>query len=69
MKTEVGKIEVKRDVRRYAVLLAVAAACAGACAGEWAFANAKLSPDPATGREVDGRLEMSLPSKRACAWW
>ena len=69
MKTEVGKIEVKRDVRRYAVLLAVAAACAGACAGEWAFANAKLSPDPATGREVDGRLEMSLPSKRTCAWW
>ena len=41
----------------------------GACAGEWAFENAKLSPDKATGRAVDGRLEMSLPSKRACAWW
>ena len=51
------------------MMVVVAGLALGACAGEWAFENAKLSPDPATGREVDGQLEMSLPSKRACAWW
>ncbi len=70
VETEVNKIEVERNVRRCAALLVVTAGLAlGACAGEWAFENAKLSPDKATGREADGRLEMSLPSKRACAWW
>ena len=51
------------------LMVALVGIALGACAGEWAFENAKLSPDKATGREVDGRLEMSLPSKRACAWW
>ena len=50
-------------------MMAAAGIALGAAANEWAFENAKLSPDPATGRAVDGRLEISLPSKRACAWW
>ena len=58
-------------VQSIVACLAVGAAlfAGSASAGEWAFENAKLSPDKATGRAVDGRLEMSLPSKRACAWW
>ena len=44
------------------LMVALVGIALGACAGEWAFENAKLSPDKATGREVDGRLEMSLPS-------
>ena len=61
-----NKIKAKRSAWRYVALLVIAT---NVCAGEWVFENAKLSPDKATGREVDGRLEMSLPSKRACAWW
>ena len=51
------------------VMFAAAGITLGAVADEWAFENAQLSPDPATGRAADGRLEISLPSKRSCAWW
>ena len=38
--------------------------------GEWELQRAKLSPDPAAGRELDGgALELRIPSKRACGWW
>ena len=51
------------------LMVALVAAALAAVADEWAFATAPLAPDKATGRAVDGRLKMSLPSKRACAWW
>ncbi|MBQ6340648.1 MAG: carbon-nitrogen hydrolase family protein [Kiritimatiellae bacterium] len=51
------------------LMIALVGLALGAVADEWTFENAKLSPNPATGRAADGRLEISLPSKRACAWW
>ena len=38
-------------------------------ADDWTFFNARHSPDKALGRAVDGVLEISVPSKRSCAWW
>ena len=36
---------------------------------EWSFRSAPLAPDAASGRAEAGRLSISLPSPRACAWW
>ncbi|MGN0888362.1 MAG: carbon-nitrogen hydrolase family protein [Kiritimatiellia bacterium] len=36
----------------------------------WKLQSAKLSPDPATGRTLEGgTLELRIPSKRSCGWW
>jgi predicted amidohydrolase len=35
----------------------------------WSFHSAPLAPDAATGRAGAEGLSISLPSKRACAWW
>ena len=36
----------------------------------WDLQSAKLSPDPATGRTLEGgTLELRIPSKRSCGWW
>ena len=54
---------------KIAIAIGVAAVLLQTLADGWTFENAPLAPDPATGRKAEGRLEMSLPSKRTCAWW
>ena len=54
---------------KIAIAIGVAAVLLQTLADGWTFENAPLAPDPATGRKAEERLEMSLPSKRTCAWW
>ena len=53
-----------------AVFVLTSVLCVAASSpGTWAFANAKHAPDRAEGRVVGDALEISVPSKRSCAWW
>ena len=51
------------------IAVAMAAMGASSFAGDWEFFNAQYSPDKSAGREADGALEMSVPSRRTCCWW